>query len=300
MKRIAALILLACMTAKAQAAFAPFVVSDIRIDGLERISAGTVFTYLPVEKGDTLTQEQVQKAIRALFQTGFFKDIAFDRQGDILVIKVHERPAISKINLRGNKDIKSDDLLKGLKLHGHGRGPDLRPPVAGSHAAGADPPVLQPRQVQRVGGPARGQSGPQPRLDRHRDPRGQGGAHQAHQHRRQQDLHRQADPPGLRVQHQQLDVLVQQGRSVLARKAFRRPGKAVQLLPGPRLCRFQHRLHPGRDKPGQAVDVHHRRCRGRRQVQGLGRQIAGQPGTAQGQHRQDGTGPKRADTSRTR
>ena len=122
MKRIAALILLACMTAKAQAAFAPFVVSDIRIDGLERISAGTVLTYLTVEKGDTLTQEQVQKAIRALFQTGFFKDIAFDRQGNILVIKVHERPAISKINLRGNKDIKSDDLLKGLNSMGMAEG----------------------------------------------------------------------------------------------------------------------------------------------------------------------------------
>ncbi|MGB8636212.1 MAG: outer membrane protein assembly factor BamA [Rhodanobacteraceae bacterium] len=122
MKRIAALILLACMTAKAQAAFAPFVVSDIRIDGLERISAGTVLTYLTVEKGDTLTQEQVQKAIRALFQTGFFKDIAFDRQGNILVIKVHERPAISKINLRGNKDIKSDDLLKGLNSMGMSEG----------------------------------------------------------------------------------------------------------------------------------------------------------------------------------
>lgn len=122
MKRVAALILFACMAAKAQAAFAPFVVSDIRIDGLERISAGTVLTYLTVEKGDTLTQEQVQKAVRALFQTGFFKDIAFDRQGNILVIKVHERPAISKITLRGNKDIKSDDLLKGLKSMGIAEG----------------------------------------------------------------------------------------------------------------------------------------------------------------------------------
>ncbi len=122
MKRVAALILFACMAAKAQAAFAPFVVSDIRIDGLERISAGTVLTYLPVEKGDTLTEEKVQKAIRALFQTGFFKDIAFDQEGNILVIKVHERPAISKINLRGNKDIKSDDLLKGLKSMGMAEG----------------------------------------------------------------------------------------------------------------------------------------------------------------------------------
>ncbi|HET6632088.1 MAG TPA: outer membrane protein assembly factor BamA [Rhodanobacteraceae bacterium] len=123
MKRVAALILFACLTAKAHAApFAPFVVSDIRIDGLERISAGTVFTYLPVEKGDTLTESEVQKAIRALFQTGFFKDIEFDRQGSILVIKVKERPAVAKITIHGNKDVKTDELLKGLKSIGLAEG----------------------------------------------------------------------------------------------------------------------------------------------------------------------------------
>jgi outer membrane protein insertion porin family len=122
MKRIAALILLACLTAPAYAAFDPFVVSDIRIDGLERISAGTLLSYLPVQKGDTLTQDQVQKAIRALFHTGFFSDVSFDRQGNILVVHVVERPAISKLTLRGNKDIKSEDLLKGLKEMGIAEG----------------------------------------------------------------------------------------------------------------------------------------------------------------------------------
>lgn len=115
MKRVAALIALACMAAKAHAGFAPFVVSDIRIDGLERISAGTVFTYLPVEKGDTVNETRVQKAIRALFKTGFFQDIDVERQGDILVVKVVERPAIAKITIHGNKDIKTPELLKGLK-----------------------------------------------------------------------------------------------------------------------------------------------------------------------------------------
>lgn len=122
MKRIAALLILACLGAEAHAAFAPFVVSDIRIDGLRRISAGTVLTYLPVEKGDTLNEEEVRRAIRALFQTGFFQDIAIERQGDIMVIKVVERPAISKINLRGNKDIKSEELLKGLNSMGIAEG----------------------------------------------------------------------------------------------------------------------------------------------------------------------------------
>jgi outer membrane protein insertion porin family len=114
MKRIAALLLLACLAANTYA-IDPFVASDIRIDGLQRISAGTVFTYLPVEKGDRVTTERVQQSIRALYKTGFFTDVQITRQDDILVITVKERPAISKIQIKGNKDLKSEDLLKGLK-----------------------------------------------------------------------------------------------------------------------------------------------------------------------------------------
>jgi outer membrane protein insertion porin family len=114
MKRIAALILLASLSANAFA-FDPFVVSDIRIDGLSRISAGTVYNYLPINKGDQLTNDEAQRAIRALYATKFFSDVEFDREGSILVIKVVERPSIAKLTLRGNKDIKTDDLKKGLK-----------------------------------------------------------------------------------------------------------------------------------------------------------------------------------------
>ncbi len=114
MKRIAALILLASLSANAFA-FDPFVVSDIRIDGLSRISAGTVYNYLPVNKGDQLTDSAAQRAIRALYQTKFFSNVELDREGNILVIKVTERPSIAKLTLRGNKDIKSDELKKGLK-----------------------------------------------------------------------------------------------------------------------------------------------------------------------------------------
>lgn len=121
MKRIAALILLASLSANAFA-FDPFVVSDIRIDGLSRISAGTVYNYLPVNKGDRLTNDQAQKAIRALYQTKFFSDVEIDRDGDIMVIKVVERPSIAKLTLRGNKDIKTDDLKKGLKQIGLSEG----------------------------------------------------------------------------------------------------------------------------------------------------------------------------------
>lgn len=91
-----------------------FTVSDIRVDGLQRIGAGTVFTYLPIERGDTIDQTRISEAIRALYKTGFFEDVRFDRQGDILVITVVERPAINKLTLTGNKDIKTEDLTKGL------------------------------------------------------------------------------------------------------------------------------------------------------------------------------------------
>jgi len=92
-----------------------FTASDIRIEGLQRISAGTVLTYLPIERGDTVTSGSAGDAIRALYKTGFFEDIQLDRQGDILVVTVTERPAINKLTLTGNKDIKTDDLLRGLK-----------------------------------------------------------------------------------------------------------------------------------------------------------------------------------------
>ncbi|NLW96360.1 outer membrane protein assembly factor BamA [Luteimonas wenzhouensis] len=92
-----------------------FTVSDIRIDGLQRIGAGTVFTYLPIERGDTVNQTRVGEAIRALYRTGFFEDIQIGRQGDILVVTVTERPAINRLTLSGNKDIKTEDLTRGLR-----------------------------------------------------------------------------------------------------------------------------------------------------------------------------------------
>jgi outer membrane protein insertion porin family len=121
MKRFAALVLLAGL-ANTAAAFEPFTVQDIRIDGLARISDGTVFSYLPIEKGETVDRVRAAEAIRALYKTGFFRDVQMSRQGDILVITVVERPAISKIEIDGNKDIKDEDLLKGLKEIGLSEG----------------------------------------------------------------------------------------------------------------------------------------------------------------------------------
>ena len=115
MKRIAALFLLAWFAAHNAWAFDAFTISDIRVEGLSRIAPGTVFTYLPVEKGDSLTSDRADQAIRALYKTGFFSDVQLGRQGDILVITVKERPQITKIAIRGNKDLKEEDLRKGLK-----------------------------------------------------------------------------------------------------------------------------------------------------------------------------------------
>ena len=110
-----ALFLLAWFTPHDALAFDAFTISDIRVEGLSRIAPGTVFTYLPVEKGDSLTADRADQAIRALYKTGFFNDVQLGRQGDILVVTVKERPQITKIAIRGNKDLKEDDLRKGLK-----------------------------------------------------------------------------------------------------------------------------------------------------------------------------------------
>jgi len=101
--------------AGAQQATEDFTVGDIRVEGLQRISEGTVFNYLPVNIGDRLDQRHVQEAIRALFGTGFFSDIEFRRDGSTLVVVVRERPSIESFELSGNKDIKTEDLQKSLR-----------------------------------------------------------------------------------------------------------------------------------------------------------------------------------------
>lgn len=99
-----------------------FTVSDIRVDGLQRIGAGTVFTYLPIERGDAIDSARIAEAMRALYKTGFFEDIRFDREGDILVVSVTERPAINSLKLSGNKDLKTEDLVRNLKEIGIAEG----------------------------------------------------------------------------------------------------------------------------------------------------------------------------------
>ena len=103
-------------------AFESFEVADIRVEGLQRISAGTVFNYLPVKVGDLLTTEDSEAAMRALFRTGFFNDIYLEREGNVLVVNVKERAAISSIEITGNEDLETEALLEGLEQIGLAEG----------------------------------------------------------------------------------------------------------------------------------------------------------------------------------
>ncbi len=94
---------------------ADFTVGDIRVEGLQRVSEGTVYNYLPVNIGDHLTPQRVREAIRALYATGFFRDVQLRRDGNTLIVVVLERPSIESFEITGNKDIKTEDLQKSLR-----------------------------------------------------------------------------------------------------------------------------------------------------------------------------------------
>lgn len=99
-----------------------FKIADIRINGLQRVSAGSVFGALPLNVGEQVDDQQLVESTRALFKTGFFQDIQLGRDGDVLVITVVERPSIANIDIEGNKAISTDDLMKGLKQSGLAEG----------------------------------------------------------------------------------------------------------------------------------------------------------------------------------
>ena len=105
MKKIVLLLLLLCV--HPVLAVTPFIITDIRVDGLERLEAGTVFNYLPLKVGDELNDEEARLSIKELFSTGFFKDVALEQDGTVLVVKVVERPSISELEITGNKVLDS-------------------------------------------------------------------------------------------------------------------------------------------------------------------------------------------------
>ena len=96
-------------------AFDPFVVRDIRIEGIQRIEPGTVFGYLPVKVGDRVTLDSATAAIQALFASGFFRDVRLEADGDVLVVVLEERPAIGSVDITGVKEFDADTLKRSLR-----------------------------------------------------------------------------------------------------------------------------------------------------------------------------------------
>ncbi len=103
-------------------AFEPWTVRNFRVEGAQRISEGTIYNYLPINIGDTLTDQRVQEAIRAIYSTGFFRDVEFRRDGDVLIIAVLERPSIEDFTITGNKDIETEQLESSLRDVGLSQG----------------------------------------------------------------------------------------------------------------------------------------------------------------------------------
>jgi outer membrane protein insertion porin family len=101
-------------------AVAPFVVKDIRVEGIQRTEAGTVFSYLPVRVGETFDDDKGTAAIKALYATGFFKDVRLEEENGVLVVLVEERPAIAAVEFTGTKEFEKDMLVKALKEIGVG------------------------------------------------------------------------------------------------------------------------------------------------------------------------------------
>jgi outer membrane protein insertion porin family len=112
---------LACAGAAAQG-FEPFVVKDIRVEGLQRTEPGTVFSYLPVKVGETMDEQKAQAALRALYATGFFADVRLETENGVLVVFVQERPAVAQIDFAGMKEFEPEAVRKVLREQGLAEG----------------------------------------------------------------------------------------------------------------------------------------------------------------------------------
>jgi outer membrane protein insertion porin family len=115
MKRTTTLLLAWLLPASLAQAIETFLVKDIRVEGLQRIAPGTVFNYLTIKVGDTLTEDGAHDAIQALFKTGFFEDVRLQRSGNVLMVQVVERPSIDSIQISGTKEIDEKTLKQSLK-----------------------------------------------------------------------------------------------------------------------------------------------------------------------------------------
>ena len=111
-----------------------WVVNDIRISGLQRVSAGSVFNVMPIAVGDTVDVYDLQTTAKTIFKTGQFDDIQLGREGNTLIISLVERPSIASIELDGNKALKTEDLLRGLDDAGLSQGQVFKRSIVNSLA----------------------------------------------------------------------------------------------------------------------------------------------------------------------
>jgi outer membrane protein insertion porin family len=111
----------ATLFAAGATAMEPFTVKDIRVEGIQRVEAGTVFSYLPVKVGETMTDEKAAQVIKTLFATGFFKDVRIEIDGSVLIVVARGATGDLQIDFVGLKEFDKDQLLKGLKEVGHRR-----------------------------------------------------------------------------------------------------------------------------------------------------------------------------------
>ncbi len=116
------LLLVSSLYAGAAMALEPFVVKDIRVEGIQRTEAGTVFSYLPVKVGETMDDDLAAQAIKSLYNTGFFKDVRIEAENNVLIVTVQERSAIAQIDFSGNKSFPTDKMKEGLKQIGLAEG----------------------------------------------------------------------------------------------------------------------------------------------------------------------------------
>ena len=114
--------LVSCALMNQAYAITPFTIEDIRVEGLQRTEAGTIFNYLPVKVGDVMSDDKATQAIKTLYSTGFFKDVRIEADKGVLVVTVLERAAIAQIDFEGNKSFPSDKMKEGLKQIGLAEG----------------------------------------------------------------------------------------------------------------------------------------------------------------------------------
>ncbi len=117
-----AIVLLSLAQAAVAQSFKPFTVKDIRVEGLQRTEPGTVFSYLPVKVGEVMTEEKAQQALRALFATGFFRDVRLEVENDVLIVLFEERPSIAQLDFSGFKEFDVATLRKVLRSLGLAEG----------------------------------------------------------------------------------------------------------------------------------------------------------------------------------